>query len=199
MSSFITGQQRHLQQVTSPFLSLVSAVILLTAVPGATAQESAGPLPGPNVGGASARGVVEVTFVDPFGISAASDLLIGAPDQVATNLRNEAVASDGVQGGNKAAVNAAGPQVPASLTVTAAPHQPISIVVDDIVPGEGYSLSNFRCNYNAGDDTACDGSGYSETSVGNGVLLVAATLTGDGTRVSGAAVEGSFAVTISYQ
>ncbi len=143
--------------------------------------------------------VVDVTFVDPFGISEASDLHIGALDRTTANLERQTVAPDGVDGGTKFTSAVKGrPQVPASLTVTAAPHQPITILVDEVIAGAGYSLTDFRCNYNAGSDTACDVPGYSEMSVASGTLLVGATLTGDGTRVT-SGIDGSFDVTISYQ
>jgi hypothetical protein len=71
--------------------------------------------------------------------------------------------------------------------------------VDEVESGAGYSLSDFRCNYNAGNDEACDGPGYTETTVANGILLVGATLTGHGNRLASGAAEGSFAVTVSYQ
>ncbi len=90
-----------------------------------------------------------------------------------------------------------GPQAAASLIVTASPGRAIIIRVDTVVPGAGYSLADFRCNYNAVSDTACDGAGYSETSVASGTLLVGVTLTGDGTAVTGAA-RGSFEVTVTY-
>jgi hypothetical protein len=138
-----------------------------------------------------------VTFVDPLGIGDASDLQIGAPDPNPAFVGRVTVLPDGVAGGSKTGHEPV-PQVPASLTVTAAPRQPITIIVDDILPGAGYSLSDFRCNYNAGNDTACDGLGYTETTVASGILLVGATLTGHGNRLTGPAA-GSFAVTVSYQ
>ncbi len=92
----------------------------------------------------------------------------------------------------------AGPQAAASLTLTASPGQAITIQVDSVDPGAGYSLSDFRCNYNSGTDAACDGSGYTETSTASGTLLVGATLTGDGTATVGDA-DGSFDVTVTYQ
>lgn len=136
-----------------------------------------------------------VTFVDPFGITHDSDLKIGAPELLAAGPANLAQVTDG---GNKSAVDDL-QQVPAQLTITAAPHQPITIVVDEVVPGAGYSLSEFRCNYNDGSDRACDGPGILETSVANGTLLVDATLTGNGTREAGGRADGRFEVTISYQ
>ena len=89
-------------------------------------------------------------------------------------------------------------QAPASLNVTATPGQAISILVDAVDSGAGYSLADFRCKYDAGSDTVCDGPGYSEISVASGTLLVGVTLVGQGNAVAGAA-DGSFDVTISYQ
>ena len=142
----------------------------------------------------------EVTFVDPFGIGGVSDLTISATEQIAASSRTLTVSPDSVGGGDKSATRTAkdDPQIPAELTIRAAPYQPITITVDEVVDGAGYSLSDFRCNYNAGPDTPCDGSGFTETSVSYGTLLVGATLTGDGTRVAGGA-DGRFEVTISYQ
>ena len=69
-----------------------------------------------------------------------------------------------------AGLPAAGPETVAvpvifSLTVTAIPGQAITIHVDSVILGAGYSLTDFRYNYNSRTDAACDGAGYSETSV----------------------------------
>ncbi len=140
---------------------------------------------------------VRVTLVDPIAISEVNALQFGSLDQNLANLESVTVAPDSavtdpanrVEGSLQAA---------ASLTVTAIPEQAITIHVDAVVPGAGYSLTDFRCNYNAGSDAACDGAGYSETSIASGTLLVGVTLTGDGTAVAGAA-DGSFDVTVTYQ
>lgn len=193
MSCMDTGQQRPVKERAGRLLLPIAAACILLTPPAIIAQESTGS----STPGASARGTVEVTFVDPFGISQASDLRIGAPEQLFANLEAVTVSPDNVEGGSKA-VNRSGSQIPASMTVRAAPRQPITILVDDVVHGSAYSLTDFRCSYNAAGDTACDGSGYSEMSVASGTLLVGATLTGNGTRAAGD-VEGSFAITISYQ
>lgn len=199
MSSFKTGQQRHLQEKTAPLLSLIAAAWLLGTSPWVIGQESPGNfVPDTQGNGARATRVVAVTFVDPLGIGEASDLQIGAPDPNPTIVGRVTVLPDSVDDGSKTDLGDI-PQVPASLTVTAAPRQSITILVDEVVPGAGYSLSNFRCNYNAGNDTACDGAGYTETTVASGILLVGATLTGHGIRLPAGAADGSFAVTISYQ
>ncbi len=140
---------------------------------------------------------VQVTFVNSIAISEVNALQFGSLDQNLANLESVTAAPDSVEGGTKAAVEA-GPQTAASLTVAATPGKPITILVDGVVPGAGYSLADFRCNYNAGTDTACDGVGSSETSVASGTLLVGATLTGGGTAAAGAAA-GSFTVTVVYQ
>ncbi len=140
---------------------------------------------------------VRVTFVDPVEISGASALQFGSLDQNLADLESVTVAPGGavidpanrVQGGTQAA---------ASMTVTATAGQAITVHVDSVVPGAGYSLTDFRCNYNSGTDSACDGAGYSATSVTSGTLFVGATLKGDGTSVAGVA-DGSFEVTVSYQ
>ncbi len=139
----------------------------------------------------------EVTFVDPAGIGAVNDLEIGFPYQVPAGFAQVTVAPDSSEGGTKATVENS-LQTAASLTITAAPGQPITILVDEVVPGSGYSLEDFRCKYDAGGDRACDGSGYLETSVRRGTLLVGVTLISDSTVVAGAP-DGSFDVTISYQ
>jgi len=104
--------------------------------------------------------------------------------------------ADHVMSGAKTVIRGV-PRVAANLKVYARPRQSITILVDGASPGAGYSLTDFRCSYNGGSDTACDGEGYSETSVTNGTLLVGATLMGDSTAAAGAA-NGSFDVTVIY-
>jgi hypothetical protein len=148
---------------------------------------------------------VQVTFVDPVGISEVSALQFGSGSQYLADQERVTVASIGTMsdpadyamGGAKIVVRGA-PQAAAKLTVKAVPRQSITILVDGASPGAGYSLTDFRCSYNGGSDTACDGAGYTETSVASGTLFVGATLTGDGTAVAGAA-DGTFEVTITYQ
>lgn len=140
---------------------------------------------------------VEVTFVEPTAISSVSGLQFGSLDMHLADNESVTITPGGavadpanrVEGGRQSA---------ASMKVTATAGQAISIHVDAIASGPGYSLSGFRCNYNARSESACDGPGFSEISVESGTLMVGATLTGDGTAVSGPA-GGSFDVTISYQ
>jgi len=140
---------------------------------------------------------VRVTFVDPIAITEVNALQFGSLDQNLANLESVTVAPDSAVTDPTNRVEG-GPQAAASLTITATPGQAITIQVNSVVPGAGYSLTDFRCNYNSGADAVCDGVGYSETSVASGNLLVGATLTGDGTTVAGVA-DGSLDVTIIYQ
>ncbi len=140
---------------------------------------------------------VRVSFVNPIAISEVNALEFGSIDQNLASAETVTVAPDSTVTDPADRVEA-GPQAAASLTVTASPGQAITIQVDSIDPGAGYSLTDFSCNYNSGVDAACDGSGYSETSTASGTLNVGATLTGDGTATAGNA-DGSFDVTVTYQ
>ena len=54
--------------------------------------------------------------------------------------------------------------------------QSITILVDNVGASTGYTLATFMCNYDgAGVDTACDGTGYSETTFASATLLAALT------------------------
>jgi hypothetical protein len=138
------------------------------------------------------------------GISEVSDLQFGSLSQYMADQESVTVASTGTMsdpanhtmGGAKAVVRGA-PQAAANLTVKAAPRQSITILVDGASTGAGYSLTDFRCSYNGGSDTACDGAGYTEKSVASGTLLVGATLTSEGTGMTGD-VDGTFEVTVIY-
>ncbi len=138
-----------------------------------------------------------VTFVNPTGIGAVNDLQFGSLDRKLTDQESVTVAPDSTVTDSAHRV-VGGSQAPASLNVTTTPGQAITILVDAVDSGAGDSLADFRCKYDAGSDTACDGLGYSEISVASGTLLVGVTLVGQGNAVAGAA-DGSFDVTISYQ
>ncbi len=140
---------------------------------------------------------VQVTFVDPIAISETNALQFGSVDQNLASSESVSVAPDSTVTDPADRVEG-GPQAAASLTITATPGRAITIRVDSIDPGAGYSLTDFRCNYNSGADTVCDGSGYAEISSASGTLLVGATLTGDGTATAGTA-DGSFDVIVTYQ
>ena len=140
---------------------------------------------------------VRVSFVDPIAISELNALEFGSLDQNLATSESVTVAPDSTVTDPADRVEA-GPQAAASLTITATPGRAVTIQVDSVAPGAGYSLSDFSCNYNSGTDAACDGAGYSETSAASGTLNVGATLTGNGTATAGAA-DGSFEVTVTYQ
>jgi len=185
------------------FVSLKTAVWVLLAPAVATTQDSQEfLLPDLDTDVLLMAEVVEVqaqvTFANPTGIGAVNDLQLGIPGQPLADIDSVTVPPDSAEGGTKDDTVEADPQSAAALTVNAAPGQSITILVDEVVSGDGISLADFRCNYNAGGDTACDGQGYSETSVASSTLLVGVTLTGKGSAVAGAA-DGRFDVTISYQ
>lgn len=203
MSSLHSGQWRCLRGRSGYSVALVAAVavLLIPIAPGA--QENPDFLV-PDVDLQSddllMAEVIEarVTFVDPTGVGAETALQIGAPYQTLADLERVTVMPEDAMGGSKTAATQPGAKTPASLNVRATPGQPITILVDDIVAADGFSLADFRCNYNAGSEVPCDGSGYSEITVVNGTLLVGATLIAEGNGLSGGA-DSSFAVTISYQ
>ena len=141
--------------------------------------------------------VAQVTFANPITITEVNSLQWGTLDH---NLATQTIIiapNSTVSGTGTAFVIGATPAA-ANLTVGATPGG-ITILVDTIVSGAGYSLSAFICKYDTGGtDTACDGAGYSETSVASAVLLVGVTLTGNGNAVAGAD-NTTFDVTVTYQ
>ena len=71
--------------------------------------------------------------------------------------------------------------------------------MDNVSTATGYSLATWMCNYDgAGSDSACDGEGYSATTVANATLKIGVTLAGNGSAVVGTD-NSTFDVTISYQ
>jgi hypothetical protein len=141
--------------------------------------------------------VAEVTFVDPVTITETNALQYGLLDAGLANGEEVVIAPDGsVTDVNNRIVG--GAQAAAELTVTASGAQAITILIDTVSSGSGYTLGSFVCSYDGGADTACDAGGYSATSVASASLAVGATLTGDGSAAAGVA-NGSFNVTVSYQ
>jgi hypothetical protein len=140
---------------------------------------------------------VGMDFVDPITITENASLRFGLLDQ-ALNTETIIIATNDVVTGTGTGLILGGTQAAADLTVTASASQSITILVDAIFPGAGYTLTTFMCKYGSGSDTACDGSGYSETSAASATLKIGATLTGDNTAVAGNA-DGTFDVTVSYQ
>ncbi len=141
---------------------------------------------------------VDMNFVDPISITPVNQLQFGVLD-VALNLETIIIATnDGVSGTGTALI-LGGTQAAADLTIAATASQTLSILVDNVTPFTGYTLTAFICKYGAGSDTACDGAGYTATAVGSSATLkIGATLTGDNTATAGNA-DGSFDVTIVYQ
>ncbi len=140
---------------------------------------------------------VDMAFLDPVTITENESLRFGLLDVNMANLETVVIApNDSVTdaGGNVLG----GTQAAADLTVTATASQSITILVDNVGTATGYALGTWMCKYGAGSDTACDGAGYSETSVASAVLLVGATLTGNGNAVAGAD-NTTFDVTVTYQ
>jgi hypothetical protein len=142
--------------------------------------------------------VAEVTFVAAVTITEQNALQYGLLDEALANLETVVIDPDGTV--TDAGSNVVGgTQAAADMEVTATTGQAITITIGSITSNTGYTLGSFMCNYNAaGVDSACDGGGYSETSVATGELLIGATLTGDGTAGPGT-FNGSFNVTVAYQ
>jgi hypothetical protein len=141
---------------------------------------------------------VDMTFLDPVTITENNPLQFGLLDVNMGNNQKVIIAPDGswtdsqnnVFGGTQAAAN---------LTVTATASQSITILVDNVGTATGYVLETWICHYDtAGPDSACDGSGYTETSVASATLTIGATLKGNGNAVVGTD-NTTFDVTVTYQ
>ena len=138
----------------------------------------------------------EVTFAGPISITPVNQLQFGVLD-VALNLETIIIATnDGVSGTGTGLI-LGGTQLAADLTVAATAGPTISILVDNPLPGTGYTLGTFRCKYGGGADTACDPA-YTATAVASATLKIGATLTGTNSASAGNA-DGTFDVTIVYQ
>ena len=138
--------------------------------------------------------VAQVTFVNPITIAQDNSLQYGTLDHT-LNEQTIIIAPDStVSGTGTAFVIGVAPKA-AKLTVGSDVRQALTILVDNIVNGTGYLLTDFVCNYDNGTDTPCNS--YNPTSVASATLLIGATLTGDNNAVPGDA-DGSFDVTITY-
>ena len=141
---------------------------------------------------------VDMTFLDPITITENESLRFGLLDVNMANLETVVIApNDSLTdaGGNVLG----GTQAAADLTVTATASQSITILVDNVSTATGYVLETWICHYDtAGPDSACDGSGYTETSVGSAILTIGATLKGNGSAVVGTD-NVTFDVTVTYQ
>ena len=140
--------------------------------------------------------VAQVTFANPITITEVNSLQWGTLDHN-LNLETIIIAPNSTVTGTGTAFVIGATPAAANLTVGATPGG-ITILVDTIVSGAGYALSAFLCDYNGGTVTPCDGAGYSETSATSVVLLVGATLTGNGNAVVGTD-NITFDVTVTYQ
>jgi hypothetical protein len=141
---------------------------------------------------------VDMNFLDPVTITEVNPLRFGLLDVNMANTETITIAPDSTVTDTQNNI-LGGTQGAANLTVSASASQSITILVDIVSTANGYSLGTWMCNYNgAGTDTACDGSGYSETSATNASLLVGVTLTANGTATVGTD-NSSFDVTVSYQ
>lgn len=141
---------------------------------------------------------LDMDFIDPVTITEVNPLQFGLLDVAMATNQTITIAPDGsvtdsfsnVLGGTQAAAN---------VTVTATAAQSISILVDNVSTANGYSLEAWMCNYdNAAADSACDGAGYSETSVASAALLVGVTLRANGSATVGTD-NSTFDITVSYQ
>ncbi len=141
---------------------------------------------------------VGMSFLDPVTITENESLRFGLLDVNMANLETVVIAPNDFltdAGGNVLGAT----QAAADLTVTATASQSITILVDNVGTATGYALGTWMCNYDAaGSDSACDGAGYSETSVASAVLLIGVTLTGNGNALAGAD-NSTFDVTVTYQ
>ncbi len=139
---------------------------------------------------------VGMDFVDPISITPVNQLQFGVLD-VALNLETIIIATDNGLTGTGLSLILGGTQLAADLTIAATAGPTISILVDNPLPGTGYTLGTFRCKYGAGPDTACDPA-YTATAVASAALKIGATLTGTNSASAGNA-DGTFDVTIVYQ
>ncbi len=141
---------------------------------------------------------VDMTFLDPVTITENDPLQFGILDVNMGNNNRVTVAPDDFVTDTQNNI-LGGTQAAADVTVTATASQSITILVDNVGTATGYALGTWMCNYDAaGSDSACDGAGYSETSVAIATLLIGATLKGNGNAVAGAD-NSTFDVTVTYQ
>lgn len=141
---------------------------------------------------------VTMDFIDPITITEVNPLQFGLLDVNMANNDTVIIAPDSSVTDSQGNV-VGGTQAAANLTVTATTSMAITILVDNVSTANGYSLGTWMCNYNnAASDSACDGSGYSETSATSASLLIGATLTGNGSATAGPD-NSTFDVTVTYQ
>lgn len=141
---------------------------------------------------------VAMDFIDPVAITEVNPLQYGYLDVALGNLETIVIVPDDTVIDLFGRI-VGGTQLAANLTVTATASLPITILVDNVSSATGYSLGTWLCNYDgAAVNSACDGSGYSETTVASATLRIGATLTGNGNAVLGTD-NSTFDVTVNYQ
>lgn len=138
-----------------------------------------------------------MSFIDPIVITENNPLQFGILSVAMVANNTITIGTDDSLGGDTQLI-IGGNQAAADLTITSTTAANITIAVTSVVNGSGYTLSNFLCEYNAGTPTACDGIGFSVTSVSSAPLKIGATLTGNGSDTVGVA-NGSFDVVVNYQ
>ncbi len=139
--------------------------------------------------------VAQVKFANPVTITPVNALQFGIIDHV-LNTETIIIGTDDGLSGTGAGLVLGGTQAAAELTIAAEASQVLTILIDTILPGVGYALSAFVCNYDTGTDTACNS--YTPTAVASAPLLIGATLTGDNLATPGNR-DGTFNITIAYQ
>ena len=139
-----------------------------------------------------------VTFVDAITITENRALSFSYVDDAFANTETIVVATSGSV--TDSASRVIGTPTSASLTVTATATQAISILVDSITNGTGYTLGSFTCDYNGGASSGtCSGTSLDIASAAaSATLLIGATITGNGSASTGAD-NGSFNVNVTYQ
>jgi len=142
----------------------------------------------------------EVEFVTAVALTEVNALQFGLLDVAMGNTETVVISPDDPTTVTDASSNVAGgAQAAAKLTVTAVAAQTITILVDNVTAATGYALGTWLCNYDAAaSDSACDGGGYTETSIASATLLIGATLTGNGSAALGTD-NSTFDVTVLYQ
>lgn len=141
--------------------------------------------------------VAEVEFVNPVQITENESLRFGLIDEAFANAETITIAPNDAVTDASGRV-AGGTQGAADFTITATASRTLSIQVGNISSNTGYTLGSFVCKYNGGADTACQAAPHTPTSVASAILLIGATITGDGNAVPGT-FNGSFDVTVVYQ
>ena len=74
-----------------------------------------------------------------------------------------------------------------------------NILIDNAPGTSDYTLTAFKCEYEAVAEAACDGSGLDVTAVASGALRVGVTLTSIVASITAGNQDGTFDVTVTYQ